>query len=330
MRSVPIVLLLAAVVACENKPQAPADLAQPDLTPLTLPVASQGVADKGDDPHDRLVINVGAKGFVYWKGKKITLDELGAILSNRKEVYNLKMRAKGESGMEKLRGGGTASKLYVLLRADKETPWQHVLWLMTIMAEQKLYKLQLAVSRVADRAYTEAEAARLGAEWVDRAPPEKPRLDAKLDAFLPRDEFHPPPGTPETRAVMHIMARKEIAAKWGPEGVPVRKPTAFKYRLGGRTFDSLEHVGKWIGDALRAARGAPGTQVVGEIQGGHKVPFKQIVAVLNQFHARGVTQVGFQPPLGEEERFWSDYIPDMELRERAYLPYPLKNYPTPK
>jgi hypothetical protein len=35
----------------------------------------------------------------------------------------------------------------VLLRADKDTPWQQVQWLMTVMAEQKLYKLQFATKQ---------------------------------------------------------------------------------------------------------------------------------------------------------------------------------------
>jgi len=314
MRSVPIVLLLAAVVAGQGGAEAPA------APPLTLPVASQGVVDKGDDPHHRLILTVDAKGFVTWKGKKVTLDELSAILGKRNEYFDLKMRAQGKSGHEDLPGGGKASKLYVLLRADKDTPWQHVQWLLTLLAEQRIYKLQFAVRRVADRSYTREEAARLGAEWVDRAPPKEPQLDAKLDAFLPIDRgIAAPRKAPVIHAGIHIVARKEIAAKWGPDGVPVSKPTAFKYRMGDRTVDSLEHVGKWIGDALRAARGAPGTRVIGEIQAGHKVPFKQVVAVLSQFHARGVKQVDFR----------GTSIAGKGLRKLPYLPYPLKNYPTP-
>jgi len=329
MKSVPIVLVLAALAACEDRAEAPLELA-----PLTLPVASQGVVDQGDDPDDRLVISIDAKGYVHFKGRK-TLEELGAALAREKVNYDLKMRAKGKSGLEDLRGGAKASKLYVLLRANKETPWQHVLWLMVIMAEQKFYKLQFGVSRDADRAYTKAEAAGLGAEWVDRAPPaaEKPHLAAKLDSFLPRDEVLPIPREPpnEIRVAVHIVARKEVAAKWGPDALPVSKPSAFKYRLGNRTFDTLEHVRKQIGNATKAAQGARNTKVIGEIQAGHKVPFKQIVAVLNEFHGRDVKQVDFWLGFAErDEAFRRTAIPGMDVRKLPSLPYPLKNYPTPR
>jgi len=129
------------------------DLNQKDLANLTLPLAHMADQDKADDPDDRVILNVDQQGYIMWKGKKVTLDELGAILGNLKEKYELKMRAKGKSGLEDLPGGGKASKLYVLLRADKETPWQHVQWLMTVMAEQKLYKMQFATKKFADAAF---------------------------------------------------------------------------------------------------------------------------------------------------------------------------------
>jgi biopolymer transport protein ExbD len=86
-------------------------------------------------------------GQLLFKSKPINLDELKTILENQKKYYNAKMAAEGGSGYEELPGGGKASKLYVLLRADKNTPWQHVQWLMTIMAEAKLYKLQFATKK---------------------------------------------------------------------------------------------------------------------------------------------------------------------------------------
>jgi biopolymer transport protein ExbD len=324
MRCAPIILLLAALPGCKKGAEAPAELA-----PLTLPVASSGQPDKGEYPHDRVIISVDAKGFVSCNGKRATLDELGAILSDLTEKYDLKRRAKGKSGFESLLEGG-ASKLYVLLRADKETPWQHVRWLMTILSEHKLYKLQIAVSRVADRSYTKEEAARLGAEWVDRPPSEKARLEAELDAFLSKVDWVPvrEPSN-DIKAGVHIVARKEVAAKWGPDGVPVSKPTAFRYRLSDRTVDKLEHVGQWIWKAKQAVQGLADCKVIGEIRAGHKVPLKQVVAVLNEFHALGVKQIEFWPTLAvEDERTWNSVIPGQEVRERPYLPYPLKNYPT--
>jgi len=136
------------------------DLTQKDLANLTLPLAYMAQEDKDDDPDDRVILNVDEKGELLFKSKPINLDELKAILENQKKYYNAKMAAEGGSGYEDLPGGGKASKLYVLLRADRDTPWQHVQWLMTIMAEAKLYKLQFATKKFvggAGKSYSPAE-----------------------------------------------------------------------------------------------------------------------------------------------------------------------------
>jgi biopolymer transport protein ExbD len=139
------------------------DLNQKDLATLTLPIASMAQPDIDDDPDDRVILNVDKFGVIHWKGKNVNLQELGTILDNMREKYHLKMKAKGKSGVEDVGGGAKASKLYVLLRADKDTPWQHVQWLMTIMAEQKLYKLQFATKQFRDASYGAEEAAALDA-----------------------------------------------------------------------------------------------------------------------------------------------------------------------
>jgi biopolymer transport protein ExbD len=124
-----------------------ADLQQKELADLTLPIAYMAEEDKDKEVDERLILNVDWKGVLYHKGKSVSLDELGTILRNARDAYELKMKRMGKSGMEDLPGGAKASKLYVLLRADKDTPWQHVQWLMTVMAEQKLYKMQFATRR---------------------------------------------------------------------------------------------------------------------------------------------------------------------------------------
>ncbi|HEX5136057.1 MAG TPA: biopolymer transporter ExbD [Planctomycetota bacterium] len=139
------------------------DLNQKDLVELTLPVAYMAEEDRGQEEDDRVILNIDKYGIIHWKGNQKTLDELGTILSNARDKYELKMRQQGKSGLEDLPGGGKASKLYVLLRADKDTPWQHVQWLMTIMAEQKLYKLQFATKKFKDSNYSEEEATALDA-----------------------------------------------------------------------------------------------------------------------------------------------------------------------
>jgi biopolymer transport protein ExbD len=134
------------------------DLKQKDLADLTLPVAHMAEQDKADDADERVILNLDKSGQILWKGKTVNLDELGTVLGNYRDRYEIKMKAKGKSGLEDLPGGGKASKLYVLLRADKDAPWQHVQWLMTIMAEQKLYKLQFATKQFRDGFISEEEA----------------------------------------------------------------------------------------------------------------------------------------------------------------------------
>ena len=133
------------------------DLNQKELADLVLPLAYMAQPDKDDDPDDRVILNVDKTGQIQYRGKVVNLNELGAILHRAKEAYEFKMRQKGESGLEDLPGGGKASKLYGLLRADRDTPWQHVQWLMTIMSEQKLYKMQFATKKFRDANYRDEE-----------------------------------------------------------------------------------------------------------------------------------------------------------------------------
>jgi biopolymer transport protein ExbD len=134
------------------------DLKQKDLAEMTLPVAYMAEEDKNQETDDRVVLNVDVYGGLMWKGKNVSMDELGTVLATARDKYELKMRQEGKSGLEDLPGGGKASKLYVLLRADKDAPWQHVQWLMTIMSEQKLYKLQFATKKFVDGFITKEEA----------------------------------------------------------------------------------------------------------------------------------------------------------------------------
>jgi biopolymer transport protein ExbD len=129
------------------------DLNQKELADLVLPLAYMAQPDKDNDPDDRIILNVDKDGQIKYRGKVVNLNELGAILHRAKEAYEFKKRQQGESGLEDLPGGGKASKLYVLLRADRDTPWQHVQWLMTIMSEQKLYKMQFATKKFRDAKY---------------------------------------------------------------------------------------------------------------------------------------------------------------------------------
>ena len=272
-----------------------------ELAPVTLPVASKGAPDKAHDGADRVIISLNRLGQVHVKGKKTTLHGMVEHVEERMEVYDRIQKAVGKSGYEKV-GGANASRMFALLRVDKDVPWIHVQWLMLLLVEQRIYKVQFAVKQ------------------KDGPDPKPPALESKLKAHLPTDKGilaggKEPPG--EIKIIVHIVARQEMPAKWGPDGVPVNKPTAFLYRFGDRTSSSLNAAAKWIRDAKKAAAGAKGVPVIGEIQAGHKVPFHQIASLLNEFRAEGLEHVDF----------FGTAIPHQSLRKLPYLPYPKKNYP---
>jgi biopolymer transport protein ExbD len=148
------------------------DLNQKDIANLTLPIAHMATQDKDDDPDDRLILNIDKEGQLLYRERPKSLDQVATLLANAKRLYHLKQTAKkkGLSGYETVAGGAEASSLFVLLRADRDTPWQHVQWLMTIMAEQKLFKLQFGTKKYADSDYpTEKERKELGAMTVREA-----------------------------------------------------------------------------------------------------------------------------------------------------------------
>jgi len=122
------------------------DLTQKDLAVLTLPIAYMAQEDKDNDKDDRIILNVDKHGALLWKGERRTLGEIQVILKNQKNLYVKKMKREGKSALVDIGEGRKASKLFILLRADKDTPWQHVQWLMTVMAEEGFYKLQFASS----------------------------------------------------------------------------------------------------------------------------------------------------------------------------------------
>ncbi len=135
------------------------DLTQQDLAELTLPLAFTAEQDKSNDKDKRYIVNVDKRGFIMYKGREYSLGELKLLLNRLKRHYgNYKDfgKPKNLQVVEKHAtdpGGQYGSELFELVRADKDTPWQHVQWIMTIMAEEKLYKLQFGAKQYADGDY---------------------------------------------------------------------------------------------------------------------------------------------------------------------------------
>ena len=242
---------------------------------LALPVARTGVAVKGGP----FVIHLSKQGEIVIGKEQVSLKQLAGKVSV----------SAAAAGRHEVEAGVRASNLYVLLRIDRDAPWQHVQWILTILAEEKVYRTAFAVST------------------------------GKLNAHLPVDRavcgVTDPPQ--EIKVAIHIVARKEKPEMFGPAEAmqQVTKPCEVKYRFGDRESRDLAAVTKWIQDANRAAQGEKVT-IVGEIKAGHKVPFAYIVSVLDEFHSAG----------NKDVQFFGTQIPTKALRAKKNLPYPRKNY----
>ena len=144
------------------------DMTQKDLADLTLPLAITAQPDKSDDKNPRYIVNVDRQGLIKYKGADYTLGELKQLLNRLKRIYGKYKDFGKPPNIVK------ASELFVLVRADKDTPWQHVQWIMTIMAEEKLYKLQFGAKQYADGDYLKPDKAAgleevksLGGQWKE-------------------------------------------------------------------------------------------------------------------------------------------------------------------
>jgi biopolymer transport protein ExbD len=255
------------------------------LVPMNLPVASMCERDIASDPDDRVIVNLTATGRLIYERKEITLAEFAAQLAAEARAYDRKMQARSSTGYEDGPDGRRWSKLYVLLRADKDSPWEHVRWVMAELSERRFYKLQLGVRKTAGPEYTQAEAERRWAAWEIYYPP--PTLAGKLPCFLSTRVSEPKGSYFDVRLA----------------GSPAR------YHFGKKKTESPEVLHDWLREAYRP-RGERRT--AGRIFAGPRTPFGEIVAAVNCFARAGMHLVDFA---GIER------APD-DVRRAARLPQP--------
>ncbi len=101
---------------------------------MILLLAACGGKHQGPAP---LTIAITADGFVKVDGKALTLDELGTLLAARRDAAPL----------EEFAGGARASSLPVRLDVEDDALWRHVNWVMTVLAEQRFWRLALPGGR---------------------------------------------------------------------------------------------------------------------------------------------------------------------------------------
>jgi biopolymer transport protein ExbD len=125
------------------------DLTRKEVEELELPQAIYGMEDKATEKDLRVIINILKPENtanppkipeVKVKGKPYDLKDLSRYMRSMAD-----MEREGD-------GPGAPSAIYVLIRADKATPWQHVQYVMQVCADPtiRIYKMQFATTKRAD------------------------------------------------------------------------------------------------------------------------------------------------------------------------------------
>lgn len=263
-----------------RQPMGNYDSSWKDAPSLALPLAPAGIEDRDDDPDDRVILNLDRHGQILYKSRRITLDELSTVLDKASRLYDLKMRAADKSGRDE----EGWSRLFVLLRGDRDAPWQHVQWMLAVLREQRFSKIQLAVMRVADVRYTAEEARTLGAERGPRQPPPDGVLEWKLPCPLPKQAL-------SSARAASIRPVRETLGDWGEHRVPV--PTEVAYGVDGRETADVRGLAGLV---------AEGDAVL--LDPLPNVPWKFVVAAVNALRAGGAAEIDFAPgpPPSEPQR----------------------------
>ncbi len=151
-------------------------------------------------------------------------------------------------------------------------------------------------------------------------------LEGKLLAFLPTDKgIQPIPQDPVDSfdIDVHVIPREHKKRDWGPELSDgsfsrVQMPSKVVYKVKDRETEKIEEVGKWVKEMIDTARaqGITEDNIKCEIRAGHKIPFKYVIAVLNQFNHLRIEKV----------EFYGTTIPPKSIREADFLPYPKANW----
>jgi len=132
------------------------DLTRKEIEEVELPQALSGVEDKASEKDKRIIINIPNDDpdnppeipEIKVKGKQYDLKELERYMQT---IADTKREGDG--------GPGSPSAVFVLIRADRNTPWQHVQYVMQVCAQPHvaIYKMQFATTKRDDGKASTAE-----------------------------------------------------------------------------------------------------------------------------------------------------------------------------
>ena len=127
------------------------DLSKKEFEKVQLPYARSGIEDDPSmkvDGQSRFVVNLLDDGTVKFKGKSFELSDpdptkADAAIQELKRELRKMHEERGEVALEP----DGASKIPVLIHADRKASWKFVQWIMQVGADQsiKIYKVQFSV-----------------------------------------------------------------------------------------------------------------------------------------------------------------------------------------
>lgn len=188
-------------------------------------------AESEHDPEDRCVVSIARDGRPWRKGARCDLADLGTALREEVDAFERRCRTRGVTGTLEIAGGARASRLVLLLRVDRSTPWAAVHDVLRRAGDQGLFRIQF-LARPADR-------------WESRS----------LPAHLPWK------GEPRAAIAIGVRRGPDGAAVYTLAGVEAPDPAALRDRLSALRRQADES-GQRLTPAIDAARDMPFEAVV--------------------------------------------------------------------
>ena len=121
------------------------DLSKKEIEELELPQAIYGEEDLAKEKDRRVFLNIMKPDDV---GNPPEIPDI-RFKGQQYDLETLKRRLRTEADMKREAGPGSPSAVYVLVRADRNTPWSHVQYVMQVCADPtvQIYKMQFATTK---------------------------------------------------------------------------------------------------------------------------------------------------------------------------------------
>jgi len=126
------------------------DLTRKEIEEIELPQALAGEEDLAQEKDKRVIINIMRPDDPDNPPPRPTIKVKG-LEKDLKELENY-MQVMADEKREPPGGPGSPSAIFVLVRADRNTPWQHVQYVMQVCAQPHvaIYKMQFATTKSDD------------------------------------------------------------------------------------------------------------------------------------------------------------------------------------